>query len=436
MSKVLVLGDTLIDDYRYGSASRISPEAPFPVVLQYKAKQKIGGAGNCASMLSSFGCETELLVADTHSSLADVVYDKKLLVHYMESDYALPRKMRVIVDSIQTSRLDVETVMSRDLQSHYVQKSLELIPGSDLVILSDYAKGSLNCVRDIIELANRENVPVLVDPKGNDFSKYAGAYIIKPNRNELNTILSGALFAERSKVISNFLKQNNIKYCVVTLGSKGFELYDVDGCIHFGSKANDKVADVTGAGDVFMSMLGCKLSEGCDIQLACDYALTAADISVRKPGTYTPTVHEVEKAFTHSKEVTVFTNGCFDILHLGHLKLLEYCASIGSHVIVGLNSDASVRRLKGDKRPINDEKRRLDTVKALPWVDDAIIFDEDTPLNLIKMIKPDILVKGGDYNETEIVGYDWIYSTGGRVEIFPTIEEYSTSNIVKMIRDK
>jgi D-beta-D-heptose 7-phosphate kinase/D-beta-D-heptose 1-phosphate adenosyltransferase len=374
--KVLVIGDIIIDRYIYGTSTRLSPEAPVPIVTQERTIETQGGAGLVFKNLQSLGVDVELF------------------------NYYYPKstKTRVLCDGHYITRIDDDVIVPGE-------NTLEDILKQDFseytyVILSDYNKGVLEYSNDIIAHINKFNCKVIVDPKRHA-SCYDGAWLVKPNGSEFE----GLGF---TKWLGNIITTNASKPVIAEI-DKVYYTVPVDPI---------EVSDVTGAGDCFLAAFVYALTKGYDYQKALELAVQGSTESVKHVGTYILKEKDLKKK-------VVFTNGCFDVLHKGHLTLLKEARGLGDKLVVGVNSDASVKRLKGSTRPINDVKTRCEQLKLIPYVDEVIVFDEDTPYELIKELKPDLIVKGGDYTVEEIVGHDL-----APVHIVPTVEGYSTTRLI------
>lgn len=381
--KVCVIGDLIIDRYIYGTASRLSPEAPIPVVKQERVVEKQGGAGNLYTNLVSLGVDCDFVSLFAEPSI----------------------KTRVFCDGHYVTRIDDDHMADGDA-------TLEIVRSYDFsqyeyVVLSDYNKGTLDRAKEIIEHVNRFGCKVIVDPKRH-VSEYQGAWLIKPNLKEYYDF---------------GFNTNNPINTVVTSGSDEITAY-IDEKIYRIEPEQVEVADVTGAGDCFLAAFVYGLTKGYNHRKCLELATRAATESVKHIGTYVLKPGDVDQR-------VVFTNGCFDILHRGHIEYLEQSRKLGHKLVVGLNSDASVKRLKGDSRPINNEQDRARALKALRCVDEVYIFEEDTPYKLIKNVEPDIITKGGDYKPEDVVGNDL-----ADVVILPYVENYSTTNIVSKLNDE
>jgi D-beta-D-heptose 7-phosphate kinase/D-beta-D-heptose 1-phosphate adenosyltransferase len=361
----------------------------------------------------------------------------------------------------QLLRLDIESLDDRpDAEAQRLrERVVDLVPKMSAVILSDYAKGALTAelCEAAIRAARTAGVPVFVDPKTPDFSKYSGATTVCPNLGELAlaTGVSANKTVELLAAAQELIVEHDFQFLTVTMSEKGITVLQPGGNYHSPAQARE-VFDVSGAGDTVIATLAAGIAGGLQTRTAVELANLAAGIVVGKVGTVPVQQHELIAALTPSTELAagnkildleratlrvaewrasgetiVFTNGCFDLLHVGHITLLEDCRRFGSKLVLGLNSDASVSRLKGPTRPIVSERERARVMAALAAIDAVVVFEEDTPLELIRRLKPDVLVKGGDYTIETVVGHEEVIATGGRVEIVPTVEGFSTTNIVK-----
>jgi D-beta-D-heptose 7-phosphate kinase/D-beta-D-heptose 1-phosphate adenosyltransferase len=380
MITVAVIGDILIDRYIYGTAERLSLEAPVPIVRHQTTFDRSGGAGNLYENLKSLGVDVDLL------------------------DFSSPKciKTRVFCDGHYVTRID-DDCLTDGVEASI---SIEDIDFSkyNYVVLSDYNKGVLDKSEKIIEHINRFGCKVIVDPK-RPASSYEGAWLIKSN------------MIENTKYRFSSWPTN----WIVT-DSKNAVSARIEGVSYKVQPKQVEVSDVTGAGDCFLAAFVYALTKGYNYEKCIRIATAASTESVKHTGTYVLKLSDVE-------EKVVFTNGCFDILHTGHLELLKFAKTLGSTLVVGINSDASVKQLKGNDRPINSEKTRARQLNTLPWVDEVIIFDNESPYSLIKSLQPDVIVKGGDYTVKQVVGNDL-----ATVVIFPTIEGYSTTRIIEASR--
>jgi D-beta-D-heptose 7-phosphate kinase/D-beta-D-heptose 1-phosphate adenosyltransferase len=461
---ILVIGDLMIDHYLWGDCNRISPEAPVQVVNISKETTVLGGAGNVVNNLYALDCSVSVvsvigedIVANELRDMLDNISVSHHLV--IEQNRKTTKKSRLIASHQQVVRYDMESKedISDDSKNKIISIVDDIIDNFDIVLLSDYGKGVLTggLTKDIISLGNQRGIKVLVDPKGDDYSKYTGAYLLTPNKKEAIEatkieIDSDTKLIEALKVFKDDYK---ISIPLITLSEDGIAILK-DKLIKKPTVARE-VYDVTGAGDTVLASLGYKLALEDDIVSAIEFSNLAAGVVVGKLGSATATIDEIEeyKSSLHKssidshiksfEEITnisdklkeknkkvVFTNGCFDILHKGHVSYLDIAKSFGDILILGLNSDASVKRLKGEDRPINNQDDRAFVLAALESVDYVVIFDEDTPYNLIKSVSPDILVKGGDYEGKEVVGSD----IAKEVRLVNFVDGKSTTNIIKKIQ--
>jgi D-beta-D-heptose 7-phosphate kinase / D-beta-D-heptose 1-phosphate adenosyltransferase len=464
--RILVIGDVMLDRSIWGEVDRISPEAPVPVLRSVRTTTAPGGAANVAMNLVGLGVKAaqagfwgnDAEMRDLSALLTSAGVDFSGM---MVSGHSTISKTRIVSRNQQLLRLDVESADARPAAEHQglQERSLQLVRTADAVILSDYAKGALSpqLCRAVIALARERGIPVLVDPKDRDFSKYAGATTICPNLQELGLVtgIDRRNLAELLAAAQQLVSQLAIDYMTVTMSEKGIRVLYPDSAFHSPTRARE-VFDVTGAGDTVIATLAASLASGLDTETAVNLANIAAGIVVAKTGTAPISRNELVAEFTISTQMKgpdkildlqhllvrlaewrangnriVFTNGCFDILHVGHITLLEQCREFGDKVVIGVNSDASVKKLKGPTRPVVGENERARVLGALGSTDAVIIFDEPTPLELIRSVRPDVLVKGGDYTTATIVGADDVITWGGRVEIVPTVTGASTTNTIR-----
>lgn len=474
MKKVLVIGDVMLDVYVNGVVERISPEGPIPVFLRKDEEEKYvaGGAANVAMNVKAAVCDVSICGAigdDQSGSRIKEILDKEgidtsLLV---KCNRPTTQKIRYIgQNNQQVLRIDSES--KADITVDEVKDIIEQIEhiavSFDVVVLSDYKKGFLS--KDItvrlISIFKQNNIPVFIDLKDPVFEKYRGATLIKPNRKELQD-LTKLPTNNREEVVeaSIFLcKEADSEYVLTTLGADGMVLVDKEKELFYEKTKAKEVFDVTGAGDTTIAYLAAEIANGKTIKNAIRVANAAAGIQVSKLGTSVVYRREVKRFLSNKGDINkkiiddakdkwikdieqlkkkgkviVFTNGCFDILHAGHITYLKQAKALGDYLIIGVNSDASVKRLKGDTRPINSLEDRMLLLSALSSVDYVIPFDEDTPLDLIKEIRPSVLVKGGDYKKEDIVGADVVLDDGGRVEIIDFVENKSTTNIIEKMKE-
>ncbi|EAJ6142707.1 D-glycero-beta-D-manno-heptose-7-phosphate kinase [Campylobacter lari] len=443
--KILVVGDFMVDHYIWCDCTRISPEAPVMVMKSQKEDKRLGGAGNVYANLKSLGAEVFALglVGDDESGrFLKENLNAKLLV---EKDRKTPLKSRVLSHSQQVLRLDDENDFDTKLEDEIIKEYKKIAKDYDAIVLSDYAKGVLTSkvTKALIEHANTLNLPILIDPKGSDFSKYQNATLLTPNKKEAIQALGVEKIDNLEKALKKLKYDLNLTYSIITLSEEGIALFDEK--LHIIPAKALEVYDVTGAGDSVIAMLAYALALKVDIVKACELANDAAAVVVAKVGSVSVSLEEIKnlkKASFEDKikskeelvkliqnQKVVFTNGCFDIMHYGHIKYLEKAKKLGDILVVGLNSDESVKKLKGSSRPINLEFQRACMLASMYFVDYVVIFDEDTPYELIEFLKPDVLVKGADYKDKEVVGSNLVK----KVELIDFEDGFSTTNIINRI---
>lgn len=464
-ARVTVVGDMMLDRYWHGDTTRISPEAPVPVVHVGKTEERAGGAGNVALNIASLGAQVNLcgIIGDDAEGmfLEKILHAHNVNCHLLK----LPgvqtiTKLRVIGRSQQLIRLDLEEHLGKlNLETLFATYAAQL-SDTDVVILSDYGKGTLCFANQYIQLARDANIPILVDPKSKDFNLYRGATVITPNLGEFEAVVGHCVDdADLERKAIKMLQQYEMFAVLVTRGAHGMSLVTQDGeVVHLPTRARE-VYDVTGAGDTVIATLGAAMAAGEKLVDAIILANAAAGVTVKKLGAAAVSIAELRRAMQRKQdpwaailteenimqeiadarehgEKIVMTNGCFDILHAGHITYLEKAKDLGQRLIVAVNDDASVRRLKGEERPINSLQARMLVLAALRAVDWVVPFSEDTPEKLIRKISPDVLVKGGDYEVKDIVGADYVQSYGGKVIIVPFEDGFSTSGTIGKIRSK
>lgn len=461
---VLVVGDVMLDRYWHGGCSRISPEAPVPIVSIEQSEDRPGGAGNVALNLAALGASVSLIGVvggDADGSVLREILEQSGVdanFHY-SSTHSTITKLRVISRHQQLLRIDFEQTYNAQDSAHILPKVEMAIANADVVILSDYAKGTLQDCQALIRLAKQHKRPVLVDPKGADFSRYKGATVLTPNFAEFETVVGSCLSeADVETKGALLIQQLDLQALLVTRGEQGMSLLRLNlPALHLPAHAQE-VFDVTGAGDTVIAALAASMAAGLSLSVATRLANMAAGIVVGKLGTATVSQAELRRAialdqdsrrgvFTQEQlvliiedaracgEKIVFTNGCFDLLHAGHVSYLEEARKLGDRLIVAVNSDASVRRLKGESRPINALPQRMAVLAGLEAVDWVLSFDEDTPECLLELIKPDILVKGGDYSLSDVVGANIVSAYGGEVRVLSFMDNCSTTAIVNQIKN-
>ncbi len=460
---VLVVGDVMLDRYWYGPTSRISPEAPVPVVKVDNVEERPGGAANVAMNIASLGAESRLVgltgLDDAARALSATLNNVNVQCDFVAvPTHPTITKLRILSRNQQLIRLDFEEGFEGvDAQPLHDRISAAL-PKIGALVLSDYAKGALASVETMIQLARAAGVPVLVDPKGTDFSRYRGATLLTPNLSEFEAVVGKckdeAQIVERGmKVIADF----DLSALLVTRSENGMTLLQPGKApLHLPTQAQE-VFDVTGAGDTVIGVLAATLAAGDSLEEACFMANAAAGVVVGKLGTSTVSTVELENAIRARPETgfgvmneaqlkeavalarkrgekVVMTNGCFDILHAGHVSYLANARKLGDRLIVAVNSDASTKRLKGESRPVNPLINRMIVLGALEAVDWVVPFEEDTPQRLIAGVLPDLLVKGGDYKPEDIAGSKEVWANGGDVRVLNFEDGISTTNIIKSIR--
>jgi D-beta-D-heptose 7-phosphate kinase/D-beta-D-heptose 1-phosphate adenosyltransferase len=470
-ARVLVVGDVMLDVFVYGQAERLSPEAPIPVLKIQREVRMLGGAGNVTRNIASLGAHASVVsvvgedttAVDIHALIAE---EPQIDAHFVsETTRISTLKTRYIAASQQLLRADREEVTPASAGSIAAMLSAveARIANHHVLILSDYAKGALTpaLVKPLIALARTHNVPVFVDPKQWDVALYAGATLISPNEKEMQQ-LHGAPFADDGAMIAaaqGWCKAHCIGYVLITRGAKGMMLVHADGVVATIASEAREVFDVSGAGDTVMATLAVAHGSGADISHAARLANVAAGIVVGRMGTATVhrtdlktavhTAHLVsgaEKIFSRealktqvgewqAKGLKVgFTNGCFDVIHAGHIASLASAKSYCDRLVIAINSDASVKRLKGESRPIHAEMDRAMVLAALGAVDGVTLFREDTPEALLELLRPDVLMKGADYQKEQIVGWQLVESYGGKVVRIPLVEGYSSTNTISKIQ--
>jgi len=463
--KILIIGDLMIDHYLWGSCDRISPEAPVQVVNIKSENLTLGGAGNVIKNLTTLGAQVDVISVigecATSKELIELLKKIKLDTRYLitQQDRITSRKSRIISDQQQVVRYDRESTdeISNKSQITIIEIFKEIVGNYDVILLSDYGKGVLTfeLTQSLISIANKEDKKILVDPKGLDFSKYKGAYLLTPNKKEASEATNINIKDNESLTlaIKKLKDQLELKVSLITLSEQGIAIFDDELRIH--PTFAKEVFDVTGAGDTVLASLGFALSCNNNIDEAVKFSNLASGVVVGKIGSASASMEEIidyetslnqansENCIKTWNEIVpiiskiknldkkiIFTNGCFDILHIGHIKYLEKAKEFGDTLILGLNSDSSVNKLKGKNRPINSQKDRALILASLKVVDYVVIFDEDTPLELIKLIKPDVLVKGSDYKGKEVAGQE----IAKELKLIKFIDGKSTTKTIEKIQ--
>ncbi len=460
---ILVIGDLMVDHYIWGKSERISPEAPVQVVEVAKEENLLGGAGNVINNLLSLGSEVGVCSVIGSDQAGEFIKQRlqergiKQEVLIRSSHRPTTKKSRIMAQHQQIVRIDREEKrpIDEEAQQQIIDRVNAVVAGYDLVVLSDYNKGVLTeyLTQEIIKISKSRQKPILIDPKGADFGKYRGATLLTPNKKEA-ILASGIEISDDSalrQVGEKLIGELGLESLIVTLSEEGMAIFE-EGTMQKIPTVAREVYDVTGAGDTVLAALGYSLAKGESLFDAAKFANAAAAVVVGKVGAATATKEEIlayERAIYGKTEESklmsreelieilknrndkiVFTNGCFDILHAGHVRYLAEAKRLGDILIVGVNSDASVKRLKGESRPINTQEDRMAVLAGLEAVDFVVLFDEDTPYALISAIKPDILVKGADYEGKEIVGSDVAKET----RLIDFVEGKSTTGVIEKIR--
>jgi len=458
---ILVLGDVMLDRYLSGDVHRVSPEAPVPVLSVRDRKEVLGGAGNVAANLAALGCSVTLMgvIGRDYEGerITKLLAEKGIGRCLIETeDRPTTTKTRVIGGNQQIVRFDEETaeVVSPGTEEMLSTAMFRLLDSAKGVLLSDYGKGVLkgNLCKSVISGALRRGLPVFVDPKGRDWERYRGATCVTPNEAEFFAV-SGESTDERGFFSRNALEIKSrfeINNLLVTRGAKGIAFFPEEGdpCFAPAPRVRE-VYDVSGAGDTVVAVLAASVVSGYSWDYGVSLANRAAGIVITRVGTSPVSMEDLSGPVEEDSKIctwaeaerrvalwkkngasVVFTNGCFDLLHPGHIKVLRQAAREGDRLVVGLNSDASIRRLKGPDRPVLPQADRASILAALDCVDLVVVFEEDTPENLIRLLIPSVLVKGGDYTPESVVGRQIVEEGGGRVVIVPLMEGKSTSKIL------
>lgn len=465
LANVLVVGDIMLDRYWYGGTNRISPEAPVPIVKIDSLEERPGGAANVALNITSLGGKARLIGLTGMDEPAKVL-DEQLTNRHVHCDFVSVSthptitKLRVLSRNQQLIRIDFEEGFNNVDHTPILERIDAALTTSKVMVLSDYAKGALTAVQEMIKQARKVNVPILVDPKGTDFERYRGVTLLTPNMSEFEAVV-GACKTEEEIIEkgSQLIKQYDLKALLVTRSEKGMTLIQLDKPVYHLPTQAKEVFDVTGAGDTVIATLAASLAAGQSLEESCYLANAAAGVVVGKLGTSTVSQvelsnairaraddgfgvmtedelkEEIRKARLRGEKI-VMTNGCFDILHAGHVSYLANARKLGDRLIVAVNSDDSVKQLKGESRPINPLMQRMIVLGALDSVDWVVPFEEETPQRLIASILPDVLVKGGDYKPEDIAGGKEVIEAGGVVKVLNFEDGCSTTNIIDKIKRK
>ena len=468
---VLCIGDLMLDDFVYGEVTRISPEAPAPVLAVTRSELVIGGGGNVARNLASLGAHCFFVGVvgedDSSASLMRALAAEPLIEPHLVVDATRPttRKVRFVSEHFSTHLLradwELAKTISPAVEKNVIDRALALLPDVASVVLSDYAKGVLtpHVIRTVIDAARKLGKPVIVDPKGKDFAIYRGATLITPNRQELSEAARRPAITD-ADIVSAAAELNRIvgsEAVLVTRSEEGMTFVPASGSPIHVPAYPVKVRDVSGAGDTVVAVVAAMLAIEKEFEPAVRAANAAAAVVVGKRGTATLSIAELHARLLPASSLAAeekiifdwsvlderlqewrrrglrigFTNGCFDLLHRGHVTLLAQARAACDRLVVGLNDDASVRRLKGDSRPLQDVHSRAEVLAALEAVDLVAVFGEDTPLELIERVRPQVLVKGGDYRREEVVGHDLVEAAGGETILVDLVPGHSTTALVR-----
>jgi D-beta-D-heptose 7-phosphate kinase/D-beta-D-heptose 1-phosphate adenosyltransferase len=467
--QILVLGDFMLDEYIWGRVERISPEAPVAVVDVERETRTLGGAGNVANNLAALGAKVEVLALTGADNPAGLLQEElnRLGIDpqgvFADPGRRTTRKTRVFANQQQVVRIDRETRASAT--GAFADWALErldaLLPELNAIILSDYGKGALTpaLLREAIRRGRARGLPVVVDPKGTDYSPYSGATVITPNQKEVEQVLGAPLdyWDDPVRKLAELRDLLEIDYLLVTQGARGMTLIHGDGALRIPARTPREVFDVSGAGDTVVAVLTLGLAQWGEPALAANLANVAAGVVVTKKGTAPILRSELERelrghvhleekivtlkelgfVMTHLKaqgKKVIFTNGCFDLLHAGHIKFLEDSRRLGDALVVALDADASVARVKGEGRPVIGEEQRLRILGALEVVDYVTLFDSEQLPEILQNLQPDILTKGSNYPEAEVAGREIVQGYGGQVKLLPVTETVSVSGLINRIR--
>lgn len=464
---ILVAGDVMVDEYIMGDVERISPESPVPVLVARDRLRRLGGAGNVVRNLMSMGGQVALFAAVGKDSAGrwfkQHCEEMGVDSFWLKEDAGRPTtiKTRVVARNQQIVRIDEEHVgeISPEIEASVLADLKSVMPQVKAVIVSDYGKGFLTgrLLETLLSQAQGQGIPVLIDPKGMDYRKYEGATYITPNVREASLASGIEIRSEESleRAGKILLEQARAKGIIITRGKEGITLISKGKTLNFPVKPVE-IVDVTGAGDTVIATAALAVASGLSIDNAIGLANMAASLVVARFGAASVTLDEMVNSLNNEKDGTklstaeeiggllrnhrihghrvVFTNGCFDLFHAGHLEILRRSAALGDVLVVGINSDRSISRIKGDGRPIVPQAGRVEMVSALSFVDYVIVFDEDTPLKLIERVRPDVLVKGEDWKGKTVVGEEIVRARGGSVEFVKHVQGFSTTELINKIR--
>lgn len=449
MKNILLIGDIVIDKYYFGQCKRLAPEGPFPVISVNKIINKLGCLGNVLENVREFFDTIYLITCINEKTIQPLITKIKdyNIEHFNihQDNRKLIKKNRIFANNQYISRFDEEIInnINSENEKTIINYIENIICDIDVVLLSDYNKGFLtnSITQNIINMANQNNKVTFVDPKGNDYTKYKNCTLIKPNKQEATDFFKKDITSENINEFSNkILDDLNIKFILNTLGSEGMRFIEKDissnkNNIIYKNIIPSQVIDVTGCGDTILAGLCIYYSKYGNFKnkhYFLNILSELGNIAVNTPNCYNLTKKDWNSIKIYPDEKIVFTNGCFDIVHIGHLRYLKECKKYGNKFIIGINSDESIKRLKGNNRPINKLSDRISFLKELNIADEIIPFSEDTPEELLKNIKPDVLIKGGDYKLEDIIGCKLVKE----VKIIPFVEGYSSTNIINIINKK
>jgi D-beta-D-heptose 7-phosphate kinase/D-beta-D-heptose 1-phosphate adenosyltransferase len=457
--KILVVGDVMLDKYIFGSIEKISQEAPTAVLNVISDKNeniRLGGAANVAANVKSLGSDVTLvsLTGNDYNSkiLKNILKKKKIKYYFFQvNNFFITEKTRIVCNNQQMIRLDKDSPNIVVYPKLFESKFNKLLKNINYLIISDYNKGSIKNIKKIINLATKKKIKVLIDSKNKNTDLYKNSFLVKPNLKEFEKMFNTTINEPKiNYIVIKLLKKLNISYLLVTLGKDGMKLFSKHGVKEFSSKKKE-VFDVTGAGDTVLAALAVHLSKSNNIVDSVQFALNAAETVISKFGTATVSEEEINNVEKKQKllklndlidvileekkknKKIVFTNGCFDILHAGHIHILKEAKKRGDILIIGLNSDISIKKNKGLDRPIVKEIDRSMHLEALEFVDYITIFDDKTPNMIIKKINPDVLVKGSEYKFKTIAGSRHVTQNKGKIVLIKKYKNYSTTNILKRI---
>ncbi len=465
--KTLVVGDLLLDHHLWGKAERISPEAPVPVVRVGGEENSLGGAGNVARNLRTIGCQVRLCsvvgIDEASNRLGELLEEAGIEAILQEDPERITaKKTRILAGGQQILRVDQESSRPPPpgIEGEFIRQVEAQLDWAEAVFISNYQKGAITPLLLKSLLPARPDLPVYVDPRGRDLSRYRGATLIKPNLREASLAAGQEIVddASLSQAGRRLLEESDPELLLITRGGRGMSLFLKNGKRIDVAAAEQNVFDVTGAGDTVLAFAGLGHSCGLGFPQAARLATEAAGIVVQKLGAAAVEARELEEAFglprTSDKEVTpgeaaalirlarrqgqtvVFTNGCFDLLHVGHIHLLRQARELGDLLVIGLNTDRSIREIKGPLRPLISQHERSHMLASIDAVDLVVLFDESTPVELLRQLQPDILVKGADYTRDAVVGGDIVEANGGRIELIDLKEGRSTSKIIQNILER